>query len=299
MREMSTWAVVGRGALVGLAVGIVMAVIWVDGLNRELDGIFHYFAMFIVPFPFGAILTWLLQLPRLWVVALVGAFATIALTQAIFRVAPVPNLYGFDDVLLAGIHLLAGVLGYVAAAWVASDASGWWSRVAVVVSIVVLYAVSGQVQEPARRWHQVRGFEQQMRGIERLGVPLVAPDIPDHSLSVRIRRDNTGPALVFRLWADYELFVLPGGIASLEAACANPYPSMFHPSWSSQGEPCRPIAGGRWLRGSESDPGIAIFARYGDALIQLESQNRGERHLLPILDGLRPVSARWLAERTQ
>jgi len=207
--------------------------------------------------------------------------------------------YGFERSLLGGVHLLAAVAGFAIAAGALAATRRWWSGIAMlgVLAGVCLLAVA--LEEPARRWHLARGFE-------RLGVPLVAPDVSGHRLfaveapivgqpgepviMLDYRRDSAETLGEWRL--GFQVTVHRGSVTTAAEACATPEP------WEDGSGSCRAASLDRWVRhGSQGR--IAVFTHRGDALVELESYGAEETTLLAAGETIRPISAEALAEQVR
>ncbi|MFC4006989.1 hypothetical protein ACFOY2_07145 [Nonomuraea purpurea] len=288
---------VGRGMLTGLLVGLVLAAIYADAVAKddELGALLNFWAMFVVPFPVGAVAARLLRMPHWGVVAIAGGIATPVLGASLGRLVPDHDIFGFDEMLVSGVYVLAAVLGYVAAAWWAGESGGWWIRITVAGVLVSAQVASAQVAEPFRRWQDVQAFE-------RSGVPLLAPAVPAGYTLARAEPwsgdgGDYGPAIFLEFergrgdaydptWSLIQVFVHPGAAATPEAMCATPYPT--------EGGTCRPAADGHWVR-QDNDSLTLVVARHSNALVQLESRHASEAELLTVLRTVRPVSAAYLA----
>ncbi|MEV2267883.1 hypothetical protein [Nonomuraea africana] len=290
-----------RGAVVGLVVGLAVAAIHADAAaqDHEFGTELYYLAMLAVPFPLGGGAARLLRMSRWGVVSIIGAIATLLLGTAVWRVVPENTLFGVDDPRAGGVWVLAGLIGYLAATWWARETGGWWGRITIAGLLVTAQVATLQVEEPLRRSREVSAFE-------RAGVPLVAPEVAGHTLN-RAEvwsgdQEEGGSAILLEYergrgdaydstWSQVRVFVRPVSAATPEAACATPYPLLM---WGTEGGPCRSAGGGRWVR-QDPDGVTAVFARHGNALVQLDSGSASEADLLAVLRTVRPVLAVTLA----
>ncbi|MDP4505885.1 hypothetical protein [Nonomuraea turcica] len=90
MRDLSTRAVLGRAALIGLVTGIIpTAIIWADMQEEELDGTALLPDMFLLAIILGTVGAQMARLPRWGMVGLVGGSATWLLIGALAVLVPV------------------------------------------------------------------------------------------------------------------------------------------------------------------------------------------------------------------
>ncbi|PZG16847.1 hypothetical protein [Nonomuraea aridisoli] len=284
---------VGRGALVGLAAGGVQAGIWAvsppwDG-HSGVDGPYSM-PMTAALFLLGAGLAAVARLPRWPLVALAGCLATLFLGGALWGITPETSFYDFDRSLLGVVHVVSAVTAFAAAA-----ATRWWTWLGL---IALVCALAVPLEEPAWRWHLARAFE-------RVGVPLVAPDVPGHRLhsvswpsvggghepvlDMEYRRpgaeaDGSLPAV--------QVIVRRDAAGTAGQACARPY---HLESWAYSGGHCRAASEHHWVRSGRNGR-IAVFTRAAGALIQLESHRAGERTLLSAARAIHPISPETLAQ---
>lgn len=159
--------------------------------------------------------------------------------------------------------------------------------------------VSAQLEEPFRSWQDVKAFDW-------AGVPLVAPQIRGHQLvDAEVRygdqeEGQDGSAILLAYegesdlpqhdWSEIQVFVRQVSAATPEAACSKPYAALRR---EADGGRCRSVADDQWVRQDLGE--TAVFARHGNALIQLASETVSETMLFSALRDLRPVSAVDLA----
>ncbi|MEO3854991.1 hypothetical protein [Acrocarpospora sp. B8E8] len=294
----------GRGALVGLAVGAVQAVLWAasapwDGHSGVRGP--HSLGMTLAAFLIGSGVAALLRLRRWPLVAFTGAIATLALGKALWMIAPETTFYGFDRALLGGVHLLSALAGFTVAAWALATTRRWQSRIASLGALAAVCVLAVPLEEPARHWHLARAFE-------LLGVPLVAPDIAGHGLYaaeapvvgganepvILLEYRRVGAETVSGSRLGIQVIVRRASTATTAEACATPY---YAESWEYEnGPPCRAATRDRWARyGWEGR--IAVFTHSGGALVQLESHGVEEPALLTAAETIRPTSAETLAKQ--
>ncbi|GAA4557083.1 hypothetical protein GCM10023193_08000 [Planotetraspora kaengkrachanensis] len=291
----------GRGALVGLAVGAVEAVMWAAGADWDgHSGVRgpYSLGMMSAVFLIGSVVAALVRLRRWPLVAFAGEIATLALGQALWRFVPETTFYGFDRSLLGGVHLMSAVAGFTVAAWAPASTRRWWSRIAVLGVLAALCVLAVPLEEPARRWHLARAFE-------LLEVPLVAPGIAGHRLS-EVQAPTVGGAGEPVIQLEYrrvgaetaggsrlaiQVIVRRVSAATAAEACATPY---YAESWQDGSGPCRAASRDRWVRyGWEGR--VAVFTQSGGSLVELESHGVEETALLAAAETIRPTTAETLA----
>ncbi|WP_285778936.1 hypothetical protein [Microtetraspora sp. NBRC 13810] len=291
----------GKGALVGLAVGVTQAVLWTssppwDGHSgvRGPSSLVLTVAVFLI----AAITAPLVRLRRRSLTVIIGGIATLALGQALWRIAPETISYGFDRSLLGGVHLTASLAGFSTAAWALAAARRWWSRIAALGVLTAVCALTVPLAEPAWRWHLARAFE-------LLEVPLVAPDIAEHRLFyaetpvvgdtepvILLEYRRTGAERESGSFEAIQVTVRRGSAGTAAEACATPYQAE---SWGAPDRPCREAAPNRWVRHGPRGR-IAVFTHSGGALVQVESHGVGQAALLAAAGTIRPTTAETLAE---
>lgn len=278
-----------RGAAVGLVVGAVVAVIYADAIaqEHELGTLLNTTLMFLVPFPLGAAGAALMRMPRWGAVAIAGPIATAVLGAALMQVIPDFYLFGFDEMWTIGVWAVAGVLGYVAAAWWARDR---WVAITVTGLLLSVHVISGQVRDPLHEWQEALAFR-------RSGIPLLAPERPGYTISRAElwTGEEDGTAILLEYTRpgrmEVQVFLRPATAAAPRAACGSPYPRL---TWSTNGVSCTPSGGDRWIR-EDSNGEVAAFAWHGGALVQADGVAMTPQELFSLLDSLRPVTAAWLA----
>src|SRR6266545_3148419 len=160
MGEMTLPLTVGRGALVGLAAGIVIGLIWAyvvvdEGEYFNADRVVMFLASFTLS---SLLLAFVVHLPAWWAVALGGSLTALVLGFALLRLAPHPHYYGFNQRYLGAVFVVASVIGYVVTAWFAGGAGSWWSRITIVGVMVAVVTAAVRLEDRVQRWHRARGY---------------------------------------------------------------------------------------------------------------------------------------------
>ncbi|MEV0148711.1 MULTISPECIES: hypothetical protein [unclassified Nonomuraea] len=141
--------IVGRGALVGLGVGLAVAVVFYKVYvpspeDPSISGILH--GTMLASFPLGAVLALAARLPRWWLLWATGPIVAFILWLPMMVLFAI---FGFDETGEALSFVPAGALGYAATTWVVSTVASWWSKLAVIGLIVTVYWL---VWEAALLW---------------------------------------------------------------------------------------------------------------------------------------------------
>ncbi|WP_433363281.1 hypothetical protein [Streptosporangium sp. CA-115845] len=337
MGELSGRALLARSALVGLIVGVVVAVIWTDdvmgyrglssfvirairpnelALSQGPGGVINGLAIIVVPILLSGILARSAKVSRWWLVALAGSAAFGALTSGLFALAPSHRAaYGLPEPLFGITFLLAGVAGYAAAAWMVMPRTAL-PRILLAGAMIAFPVGAAQVSDQVRHWHQVRD-------LDTMGVPLVSLNLPGRRYVAglwRLDPEDGGPAveLTYRLdtpriilhrfytpgfdmRADWETQVFIRATAATPGqACAARYlksARYLKPVWAfPSNDTCRPLPDGRVLWIIDDRP-VALFARYGEVLLQISGLVVTEAELLAATDHVRPTTARELLDR--
>ncbi|MEU0564839.1 hypothetical protein ABZ297_05485 [Nonomuraea sp. NPDC005983] len=296
MQGLSTNAVLGRAALIGLVTGIPTAIIWADMQGEELDGTVLPLAMFLLAIILGTVGARLAGLPRWGVAGLVGGSAAWLLIGALAVLVPVPEpeLFGPLPALVAPVYVVGGVVGFALSAWSFMSPLRWW---AVALAVAVPLGSWGAVQYKPQilAWFEVRSFE-------RSGVPLIAPAIQGYRL-VHVDLNAAGqrepePSTWLEYWRD----ATPNrGFSEIQvtvwpAAAGNPRDSCLAVT-ENYGVPlrCKSLPGDRWVRTGAGSSWVTVFARSGDALVMLNGSSIAEADLVAALSTFRPISAYELA----
>ncbi|MEV6040676.1 hypothetical protein AB0L65_56880 [Nonomuraea sp. NPDC052116] len=278
-----------KGAVIGLMVGAVVALIYADTIaqEHELGTMLNSALMLLVPFPIGAAGAALLRMPRWGVVAVAGPIATPVLGAALMGVIPDFYLFGFDEMWTTGVWVVAGVLGYVAAAWWARDR---WAAITVTGVLLSVHVISGQVRDPLNEWQEALAFR-------RSGIPLLAPELPGYSIkrAELWTGEEDGTAILLEYTrpdrTDVQVFLRPATAATPKTACGSPFPVL---TWGTAGVSCTPSGGDRWIR-EDSSGEVTAFAWHGSALVQASGIAMTPQELFALLDSLRPITAAQLA----
>ncbi|MFB4277399.1 MULTISPECIES: hypothetical protein [unclassified Nonomuraea] len=294
MQDLSTKAVLGRAALVGLVTGIPTATIWADMHGEDLDGANLQPALFLLAIVLGTVGARLAGLPHWGGVGLVGGSATWLLIDALAVLVPVPELFGPLPALVIPVYVVGGAVGLALSAWSFMAPHRWW---AVALTGVVPLGSWGAAQYKPQilAWSEIRDFE-------KAGVPLIAPTIEGYRL-VHVGLHPAGkkepePSTWLEYWRDatpnrafseIQVTVWP-------AAAGNPRDSCLAVT-EDFGVPlrCKSLPGDRWVRTGAESSWVTVFARSGDALVMLNGSSIAEADLVAVLSTFRPVSAVELA----
>ncbi|MEU6712459.1 hypothetical protein ABZ897_13345 [Nonomuraea sp. NPDC046802] len=300
MQDVSTKAVLGRAALIGLVTGIPMAIIRAGLQGEELDGTVLPSAMFLLAIILGTVGARLAGLPRWGVVGLVGGTATLLLIGALAVLVPAPESEYFGPLLglvATPVYVVGGVVGFALSAWSFMSPLRWW---AVVVAVAVPLGSWGAAQYKPQilAWLEIRSFE-------RSGVPLIAPAIQGYRL-VHVGLNAAGeqgpePSTWLEYWRDA---TPKRGFSEIQvtvwpAAAGNPRDSCLAVTENFEVPlRCKSLPGDRWVRTGAGTSWVTVFARSGDALVMLNASGIAEADLVAALSTFRPISAYELAVAT-
>ncbi|MFG1680824.1 hypothetical protein ACGFNP_11720 [Nonomuraea sp. NPDC049269] len=279
--------ILGKAALVGATIGVSVNLVgdyWPQGSGA--DDFAGVVAMALSPFPLGLLLGWATKLPYWPLVGVLAPFAMYGLAMVELPFSwwiPEGNLF----------HLLTfavpAMIGFVLTAWLCALenwAVGTAMAGTIVLACLAAPPVAGAISESERT-----------RDFKNSGVPLIAPVIPNYRLASvdewRLPKmvsltyhptaaDKVGPAIA--------AYIQRATDATPKAACANPIPNY---GWQPI-TPCREISPGVWRTRLENESTL-LFARHGDALVQVAGHDSTEATLLAILPTFRPITAEDLA----
>ncbi|AWS45709.1 hypothetical protein DKM19_34795 [Streptosporangium sp. 'caverna'] len=290
----------------------VISAIWPNKLasSQGVGGVINGIAIIVVPILLSGILARSAKVSRWWLVALAGSAAFGALASGLFALTPSYRAaYGLPEAFFGIIFLLAGVAGYAAAAWMVMPRTVL-PRILLAGAVIAFPVGAAQVSDRVRHWHQVWD-------LDTMGVPLVSLDLPGrrHVAGIwRLAPEDGGPAveLTYRLDTPRTIihrFYTPGFNLRVEwetqvfirataatpgQACAARY---LKPVWAFPGSgTCRTLPDGRVLWIIDDRP-VALFARYGEVLLQISGLVVTEAELLAATDHVRPTTARELLGR--
>lgn len=212
MSELSGRAFLARSALIGLVVGVVVAVIWTDDVmgrrglssfvisaiwpnklapSKGPGGVINGIAIIVVPILLSGILARSAKVSRWWLVTLAGSAIFGALTSGLFALVPFHRAaYGLPESLFGIIFLLAGAAGYAAAAWMVMPRTAL-PRILLAGAMIAFPVGAAQVSDRVRHWHRVWD-------VDTMGVPLVSLDIPGRRSVAglwRLGPEDGGPAV--------------------------------------------------------------------------------------------------------
>ncbi|HUR07121.1 MAG TPA: hypothetical protein VM347_31565 [Nonomuraea sp.] len=275
-----------KAALVGATIGVSANLVgdywphWAE--DEDFSG---FVVTALSPFPLGLLLGWVTKLPRWPLVGVLAPFAMYALAMA-----EIPFRSWMPDGKLFSLLTFAvpAMIGFLLTAWLCALRS-WTVGASIVGTIVLACSATSPVAREIRE-------SERTRDLKNSGLPLIAPVIPGYRLASLdewslpqmvsltyhpAASDKVGPAI--------EANVRRATDATPKAACANP---IANGGWKST--PCREISPGVWRKRLENDFTL-LFARHGDALVQVASYDTPEATLLAILPTFRPITAEELA----
>ncbi|GII89000.1 hypothetical protein Ssi03_69900 [Sphaerisporangium siamense] len=278
-----------RAVLVGAAIGVGELLVYLNGPEDDWT---KTVTLFFAPFPMGLALGWLVRLPRWWAVAILAPFVNTAFLVLVFDGQ---TLFYIEDLGMKPMILTfvgIGVCGHAAAAAVVVEGDRTL-RVSVVGAVLV-----GSV---ATSWSRDAIAEAaRARRLTYAGVPLIAPALRDYRLTdldewfdgVLVGPPSFGLAYEHvRDRSEIDVYVMSATAASPQASCAEPVPDVTNrPDVTGT---CRQVSPDVWVR--REAVSIRVFARHGDALLQIASDNTPEADLLAVLPTIRPTTAEELA----
>ncbi|GIH78551.1 hypothetical protein Plo01_49800 [Planobispora longispora] len=287
---MTSWAVAGRGALIGTVVGAVEGVIW---WHAEGIAIIHLFLMLLVPVPLSAMLAAGLRPPRWWATALAGPLVFALLVQTLNALLPSHSPPELPKAFYALPFVLAGTVGYAAVAWIAAGRRTWRPRIAVAAALSVLVAVILQGRAAIADWHEERA-------IAGLGLTLLGLDAHAYQANwSAVWRDLDEGDVPDALNMEYEPRGVAGtadvrlvGVMLVPASWGSAQDLCARPSVTQSRQTCRPLPGNRWLRADEHRQ-FSVTAQREDTLIEVSAPSEAEA--LTVLADLRPVTAETVA----
>ncbi|MEV0597612.1 hypothetical protein [Nonomuraea cavernae] len=278
-----------RAAIVGSVIGLMEVFLQVHGPEDDFTGAN---VMLIVPFPAGLLLSWLIRLPRWWLVAAVAPFVNIAIIVLALRGLTFAEL--LDLGLLPGSLIFAtiGAGGHVAATAmvVQVDRTLRFSVIgALIIGFGGMSLSKDAILEAARE-----------RRLAQSGLPLIdlgSQQYRPTQLAEWFGEWEEGSPSIglyyvrLRDQAEVELYVMPATVASPRAACAEPVPDVTHgPDTAGS---CRQVSTDVWVR--RENTFTRVFAKHSSALVQVASESVSEADLLAVLPALRPTTAKELA----
>ncbi|MFD1541624.1 hypothetical protein [Nonomuraea guangzhouensis] len=275
-----------KAALVGATIGVSVNLVGDYWPHEPADDFAGFVAMALSPFPLGLLLGWATKLPYWPLVGVLAPFTMYGLTMI-----ELPFSWGIPEGNLFRLLTFAvpAMIGFLLTAWLCALES--WAVGAAIAGTLVLACwaaplVAGAISASERT-----------RDFKNSGVPLVAPVIPNYRLAsvdewslpemvsltyYPTAADNDGPAIA--------AYIRRATDATPKAACANPIPNS---GWKTV-TPCKEISPGVWRTRLENESTL-LFARHGDALVQVAANDTPESALLAILPTFRPITAEELA----
>ncbi|MEU9890842.1 hypothetical protein [Sphaerisporangium sp. NPDC051011] len=274
-----------RALLAGIAVAVSLFLLgnyWPQG--PEEDDFTSSAVMMIAFFPLSFLSSWVGRLPRWQLIGLLAPFATVALLVIDLSLSPfTPNgelPWFFNLFYIVGAFVLATWICAPGNRVVRGSVAG-----TVLLAAIATPIVSGRILD-ARR----------VDDLKNAGVPLIAPVIADYTLAGMDDLLPAGmigltyfPTETHHLDPAIDVYVMPGAAGTPEAACADPYPNS---GWKAVA-PCRQISPGVWTTRLENGY-TPVYARHGDALVQVGGHDVTEELLLSVLPTFRPISAEKL-----
>ncbi|TMR25310.1 hypothetical protein ETD86_01570 [Nonomuraea turkmeniaca] len=276
----------GKAAVVGAVIGMAEALLQLHGPDDFTGVVF----MLLTPVVLGLLLNWAIALPRWGAVAVVAPFVNIALILVGF------GRMTFVEVMDLGvgegnaIFMMIGASGNVVAAALVGPGSQVLRSVAagaVAVGFLGVTSHQGTIAGTA-----------QVRRLESSDVPLIALRAKDYELTT-IAEQPAGwaPPTMELLYerlsdgAELEVYVMPPGAATPEAACREPVPHFSHVF--GEAGTCRKVWSDVWVR--TEDTYARVFALREGGLVQLASQTVPENDLITLVGAFRQVMAEELA----
>ncbi|MET9063875.1 hypothetical protein [Streptosporangium sandarakinum] len=278
-----------RAALVGTVIGLMEVLLYFYGPEDDFTGAN---TMLLTPFPAGLILGWSIRLPRWWQVAVVAPFVNIAIIALALHDLTFPDIMDLGVLPGSLIFVAIGVGGHVAAA--AILVPGNWTLHASVVGAVVI-GFAGMSLRP-----DVIAEAARARRLAHSGIPLIELGVQEYRLTHLTEwfgELEEGPPSValsyerLRDRSEIDLYVMPKTAASPQAACTQPVPDVtYRPDVTGT---CRQASADVWVRTETAY--TRVFAKYGNALVQVTSDTVEEAGLLAALPTLRSSTAEKLA----
>ncbi|MEV4174389.1 hypothetical protein [Nonomuraea sp. NPDC049709] len=281
-----------RIALVGAVIGLGESVLVVCVSERNV--LLAFLAMVFVPFPVSMALCWWGKLPHWWLVSVLGPMIVIfyfLLTLAVGVDASLAGDLGIGEwggrLILMGVG--AGAFTFAGALVMPMHLALRLTTLGVVVALCTASWVGADVIRMA-------GVTWQMAS---KGVPVVAPDLPEHRL---VFADLEEGAVADVLGLSYErrfdqgdLSVFVASVHEKTAREACESQSRLDGTRVGEGLPatCREVWGGSWVRTEVGS--TSVLAVRGDALVEVHSAWATEAQLLAVLPTIRPVDAWDLA----
>jgi hypothetical protein len=234
----------------------------------------------------------LIRLPRWGLVAVLAPFVNVAIIVLALRGLTIPELLDLGVLRVSLLFATIGAGGHVAAAAMLVQADRTL-RFSVVGALIIGFA--------GMSWNKdaisVAAREQRLA---QSGLPLIDLGSQQYRfmyLTERFGEWEEGPPsfevgyVRLRDQAEIELYVMTGTAASPQAACSEPVPdASYTPDVPGD---CRHVSTDVWVRTETSV--TRVFAKHGDALVQVASDRVSEADLLSILPTIRPTTAKELA----
>ncbi|MEV4249134.1 hypothetical protein AB0J63_37675 [Streptosporangium canum] len=278
-----------RAALVGTIIGLVEVPIYLYGPEDDFTGAN---TMLLTPFPVGLVLGWLIRLPRWWQVAILAPFVNIAIITLALHNLTFPEIMDLGVLPGSLVFAAIGAGGHVAATamLVPGDRT---LRASVVGAVVIGFAGMSLGQDAIAEAARARR-------LAHSGIPLIELGVQEYRpthLAEWFGELEDGPPSVglhyerLRDRSTIELYAMPETAASPQAACTQPVPDVTsRPDITGT---CRQVSAGVWVRTETAY--TRVFAKHGNALVQVTSDTVSEADLLAVLPTLRSSTAEELA----
>lgn len=272
------------GATISAALSLIM-VCWPQGSEGDSGVNGLLLVLVLAPFPLGLLLGWATKLPHWQVVGALAPFAMYALVASVFTFAqwlPEGELMWYLSLAVPPAS------GFFVTAWLCAH-QNQAVRASVVIAIILLYVAAPSAADEIRE-------SERTRELKNSGIPMIAPVIPNYrldsmdewslpemvSLTYYPEDDGIGSSI--------EVHIRRGTVASPKAACVDPKPNW---GWKAI-TPCQQIAPDVWTTRLENGY-TPVYARHGEALVQVGGYEVPEADLLAVLPTFRPVTAEELA----
>jgi hypothetical protein len=278
-----------RAALVGTVIGLVEVCIH---FYKVEDDFRAANTLIFTPFLVGLLLGWLVRLPRWWQVAILAPFLNGAIIIIALQDIGLREVTELGVLLGCFVFAAIGIGGHVAAAAMLVPGNRIF-RASVVGSVIIaftgVFLSQNAIAETART-----------RRLAHSGVPLLALGVQEYRptrLTESFDESSEEPPSVelhyerLRDRSEIDLYVTPESAGLPKDACLQPVPLVsYGPDTSGT---CRQVSATVWARTEPAQ--TRVFAKHGDALVQITSETVSEADLLAVLLTLRPSTAEELA----